>query len=577
MLDHTINDSGNEPTLNCVNRNDSDHNPVVAKPVAVLLDEAAQTLRRPLALVNDHAYAAAWLPVRVPDTEPSDGKDHATHNNLSGTHEEQWRFIIRDDGLLYADHPVQGAHPLTELGLEVNLPEIPPQQRLWSSRGVQAYIAGRRPEPAGVFHRMVGVVNWYIDFDRSLTSQERMAELIACYILATWFLDAFSVIGYLWPNGDRGCGKTQLLKVVTELGYLGQLILAGGSFASIRDMADYGACMGFDDAENLSSARTSDADKRALLLAGNRRGSTVPVKEPKGNGQTGWRTRHVNTFCPRTFSATQLPDPILASRTITIPLVRSADRSRANADPLDYTLWPCNRQELIDDQWALALCYLTELPAYEAQIGQQASLSGRNLEPWKAILAVAAWLEDHGVPGLYARIEQLSRDYQRERPEFETADLTTLVVRALLNAVNAIYAVNAVSKGSIREVKFTTADIMRHTIEVASNMEIDISPDSINVYTVGRMMSKLRFKPNRTEKRKGWRVPLADLVRLATTYSVPLPEGWAPLATPTNSARSAMNTAYREYTNTGSKMPLLMGNLSVIQNVDDPASVNQQI
>jgi hypothetical protein len=36
------------------------------------------------------------------------------------------------------------------------------------------------------------------------------------------------------------------------MAYLGQLILAGGSFASLRDLADYGATLAFDDAENIS-------------------------------------------------------------------------------------------------------------------------------------------------------------------------------------------------------------------------------------------------------------------------------------------------------------------------------------
>ena len=46
--------------------------------------------------------------------------------------------------------------------------------------------------------------------------------------------------------------------------------------------------------------RRTDPDKRTLLLAGNRRGATVAVKEPEGER---WVTRHVNTFSPRLFSA----------------------------------------------------------------------------------------------------------------------------------------------------------------------------------------------------------------------------------------------------------------------------------
>src|SRR5437879_9488720 len=99
--------------------------------------------------------------------------------------------------------------------------------------------------------------------------------------------------------------------------------------------------------------RKADPDKRALLLAGNRRGTTVTVKELAAD-KTGI-TRHVNTFCFRLFSAIRLPDDVLASRTITVPLVRSADAEKANADPMDFAVWPYARRALVDDLWAVGL------------------------------------------------------------------------------------------------------------------------------------------------------------------------------------------------------------------------------
>ncbi len=113
-------------------------------------------------------------------------------------------------------------------------------------------MAGYRADAAAVFERVRESVDYFIDFNRSLADQRTMTELIACYVLSTWFLDGFTVIGFLWPNGDPGCGKTQLLDLVTHVAYLGQLILAGGSYASLRDLANYGACLAFDDAENIS-------------------------------------------------------------------------------------------------------------------------------------------------------------------------------------------------------------------------------------------------------------------------------------------------------------------------------------
>src|SRR5207302_233041 len=111
--------------------------------------------------------------------------------------------------------------------------------------------------------------------------------------------------------------------------------------------------------------------------------------------------RYVNTFCPRAFTAIRLPDAVLASRTIVVPLIRTPDRKRANADPLDYKAWPHERGQLLDDLWALALAHLHELPAYDNFVSQQAQLIGRNLEPWRALLATAAWLDKAGVHGLW--------------------------------------------------------------------------------------------------------------------------------------------------------------------------------
>ncbi len=200
---------------------------------------------------------------------------------------------------------------------------------------------------------------------------------------------AFTVAGFLWPNGDRGSGKTQLLSVVAQMAYLGRVVLGGGSFAALRDLADYGATLAFDDAENFSDPRKTDPDKRALLLAGNRKGNTVPLKERVVDG---WKTRYVNTFSFRLFSATQLPDPILASRTIVVPLIRSIDRGRTNVSSEDPAVWPHDRQKLIDDLWLLALAHMAELRECEATVAAASSLGGRNLEPWRALLAVAAWL-----------------------------------------------------------------------------------------------------------------------------------------------------------------------------------------
>lgn len=500
--------------------------PQPAAPTVELLETEPYTLRRPLSLLGEHAYAATWLHVRVTKTETANKAGEIVRLDPPIEVNERRLFVVRDDGRLYGDG---GDASFDALGADVRLPEVPPGDKLWSARGVKAYRTGQRPEPIRVFRRVTDTIDRFIDFNRSLAPQRVMAEMQAAYVLASYFLDAFNVIGFIWPNGDRGSGKTQDLIVLAELGYLGAVILAGGSYASLRDLADYGAMLAFDDAENLSNRKTTDPDKRALLLAGNRRGNTVPVKELAGDKT--WRTRYVNTFCPRLFSATRLPDEILASRTIVVPLIRTTDRYRANADPLEYNLWPHDRRQLLDDLWALALAHLTELPRYETQVNERARLTGRALEPWRAILAVAAWLDDNGAAGLFERLEALSFDYQAERVDLEVGDLTAIVIRALCR-----YAVNDVSdvkKETLSEsFSFGTSVITKAAKEVAEEIEADIDQEVITARRVGRVLAKMRLRSDRTAKRRGWRITTGELLGWLTAYGISVPEELANLQTP---------------------------------------------
>ncbi|NLG84125.1 MAG: hypothetical protein GX493_05875 [Firmicutes bacterium] len=403
-----------------------------APPVVELLDDIPARICRPLALVNCVSYAAIWPYVKVIVAEEIDKKGRLIKHDPPIEITEQRLMIVRNDGRIFGDG---GDEPLRNLGLDVDLPEIPQNEKLWSTPGVKKYKNGYRPEPIHVFYRVVDVIDRFIDFNQSLADQRTMAELAGCYVLATYFLDAFTVIGFLWSTGEGGSGKTTLLDVICAMAYIGQVVTLGGSFASLRDLADYGACIAFDDVENLSDPKKTDPDKRSLLLAGNHRGNTIPFKELVGDK---WRTRYVNTFCPRLFSAIQCPDPVLASRTIMIPLIPSTDKYKTDADPLKPEQWPHDRRKLIDYLWAMGLAYLPAIPAYDTKAANAARLSGRRLDPWRAILAVAAWLDDLGMEKrdgrtLFERMEALSWAYQTERYDIESANLTVLTVKALVS------------------------------------------------------------------------------------------------------------------------------------------------
>lgn len=482
---------------------------------AEIVDRAPAEIRRPLALVEGRAYAAAWLNVRTTVRTAVDKKTGKLEVlDPPEVREEEALAVVRDDGAIFTDAALPGAQPLAKLGMRVVLPETPPVDRRWSGPGVRRYLGGERPDPADAFHRVAGVVDAFMDFSRSLAPQETMCELVACYVFVTYLLDAVNVVGYLWPNGDRGAGKTTFLLVVAGAAYLGQVILAGGTYATLRDLADYGATLAFDDCEAIMDPKKADPDKRTLLLAGNRRGASVPFKEPAG--PRGWVTRYVSTFCPRLFSAIRLPDAVLGSRTITVPLLRSTDPARAKAEPVDYSAWPTDRRRLIDDLWAIGLLGLPGLPPFDAEAASRARLSGRDLEPWRAILGVALWLQEvHGVSGLFDRMEGLSVSYQEDRSDLEASDPTRLAIVALQAMCR-----DAESDGSAMIFDTTTLTDRINALAVEEEVATDGEP-LVNTRRVGRLLERLRFqKAERTARRKRWKTTAAEVEALARSYGI---------------------------------------------------------
>jgi hypothetical protein len=501
--------------------------PKAAPPVVELLDDAPPMMSRPLALIDGRAYVATWSFVRVTVKESKTKQGEIVRHDPPIEQTERRPFIVRGDGVIFGEG---GHQPLSQMGVDVRLPEMPPAEKLLSTPALKRYAAGYRPDPVDVLVRVMAVVDRFIDFDRSIADQSVMAQFIACYSMATWFLPAFSVTGYLWPNGDRGSGKTHLLNVVAELAYGGRVILAGSSFATLRDEADYGFTLAFDDAENLSDPRKTDPDKRTLLLAGNRRGNTVALKEKRGDE---WVTRYVNTFSFRLFSAIRLPDSVLASRSIVVPLIRTPDRYRANADPLDYALWPHDRRQLVDDLWLLALAHLPQMAGHEAAVNRESALTGRNLEPWRALLAVARWLDEAGMSGLWERMEKLSVAYQAERPNVEMSDLTALAIRALGKVIGS----KIMKEGEVSEVSevsevyrvkqfILTAELTTAAQAIINDSELDIDADHVNSRRIGRVLGKMRLTKARQPQsgKSGWMVSLADLARWALSYGLDLAE-----------------------------------------------------
>src|SRR5204863_6907765 len=102
--------------------------PQPAPALVKLLDTAPACLRRPLALISGKIYAAIWPYVEVTRTEVIDKQGNILRLSTPQVTIEQHLHVVRHDGVVFGDGGVQ---PLADLGLDVDLPEIPPHDKLW--------------------------------------------------------------------------------------------------------------------------------------------------------------------------------------------------------------------------------------------------------------------------------------------------------------------------------------------------------------------------------------------------------------------------------------------------------------
>lgn len=497
---------------------------ILPQPAAArieLLDAPPEVMHRPLQILGGRGYVATWLHIKKTETEGLDEKGQIVRYHSPRETIERKMFIIRDDGVTFGDG---GDHPLADLEFKWSLDE-PLQDRVcMSAQAVKNFRRKPVVEISTLFRNIADVFDKFLDFDGSLADQRTMCEMAACFAIATWFIEAFNAAGYIYPTGEAGSGKTQFLSLMCQVAFLGELIQASGSFAAIRDLSNYGAFLGFDDAENVTS-KNFDPDKRNILLSGTKRGSQIPLKVPSPTGR-GWITVYVNTFAFRGFSAIRSPDPTLGSRTITVPLIRTSSKTKGDLDPLDFDLWPVSPENIRSSAWQIALRHLAEMRTFERMAKTKASITGRDLEAWTGVLSIALFI-DSKTKGLnlFERMNELSLNYQKSRADLEGADLTRLVLRSVVLCINPAaiepFELNElIAATSTREWSVTTAKITARAHELITAEELDFDIEGTSARRIGRVLSKLRLRSGSDGKKRGWIITADKLEKYLKAYSL---------------------------------------------------------
>ena len=300
----------------------------------------------------------------------------------------------------------------------------------WSADARRRWLAGEpAPSPADVFNRAAELLGRFIDLSQA-RAPGIQATLIL-WIILTYVYHAWPAVPYLFIGGPLGSGKTRLFEVLARLVFR-PLVSSNLTAASLfRTLHAAGGCLLLDEAERLKSRDPDVCEILSMLLAGYKRGGAALRLEPVGDS---FRPMSFDVYGPKALACIAGLPPALASRCIPITMFRAAPDSEAPKRRLDGS--PADWQNLRDDLHALALEHgPTWLELADRADVVPPGLSGRDYELWQPLLAIAAFCEEGGLPGLVNLLQTYALETAELVKDNTDSDYDEVLLRLLAEAV----------------------------------------------------------------------------------------------------------------------------------------------
>lgn len=151
---------------------------------------------------------------------------------------------------------------------------------------------------------------------------DKVARLIAYYVLSTWVYDCFETVIYLRAMGGAGSGKSELMKRIGLVCYRTMTANGAGTTSSLfRTLERYKGTVYIDEADISYSDTENDMVKFYNLgaMRDNPIWRTIEMTGP--DGEKVWEAVSFQTFCPKLVAMRkEFKDDAVGSRSLTIHL-----------------------------------------------------------------------------------------------------------------------------------------------------------------------------------------------------------------------------------------------------------------
>ncbi len=264
---------------------------------------------------------------------------------------------------------------------------------------VSKFLKGKSIHPREVYDELKEYVKNFVNFEWD----DRLYDLICCYIIGTYFYDVFNSFPILVFYGDYESGKTRAMLTVVYASHRGMECLDPTSASVFRSVDALRPTLGIDELTNL------DENIQRIVRASYKKGEKVPRVEKVLKDR--FILSMFEVYTPLVIAThVKLPD-ILLSRAIQIIMRKADDPHPEGRDPR-----PEDAEEIREKLYLTRLTFADKV--YEVSVSKEINkqnllLRGRDYEIWKPILTIAKIIGDE----VFERVYSLAREMTEEKRE----------------------------------------------------------------------------------------------------------------------------------------------------------------
>lgn len=418
------------------------------------------------------AYVGVFLPCSVLERKKDGG------NEVS---EQELPFLVTSmNELISADKKV-----LSQQGWRLAYRPVTLENR-WSLESVKKFLNGETVDAAKVYDEVKQTWKTYIEFE-----DPTCYDLITLWIVGTYFFHLFNTYPYIYFGGIKRSGKTKALTLASTQAF--NAIFSGNvSTSSVFRLIQSGRCsLLMDETEKLASPDRAQ-DFRSLLLSGYKKGGVVYRTEKTKTER--FIPEAFEVFSPKMLANIQGIEDVLEDRCISLVMKRGKNKAILNREvDINNPYW----QKIRDHLHILFLTHWKKVSELYESLGEQSeqnvvceptgsTLSGREYELWKPLLALAKFLDGHPQASQTTQttlssliLDLAKRKAEEKRIENMTETGDYILVQTLLSVVNEERYYK------VKEIR----DVM--------TKHFDEEQKWLNTYWVGRALKRLGFVDKR--------------------------------------------------------------------------------